>query len=120
MSDPKSLGQLHSTIAAQMLPVGGLVNRILPHLDADLQEMSLEALKIALEPIIKGCIYFDETYSGPDLEFFILMGSSVGSSGHPSHAAHCASTAFMSSLIHHLREPALYVGVVAEKISVPR
>lgn len=83
-----------------MLPVGGLVNGALPHIDADLQEMSLEALKIALEPIIQGCIYFDKTYSCPDLEFFILMGSSIGSSGHPSHAAHCASTAFMSSLIH--------------------
>ncbi|KAK5991160.1 Highly reducing polyketide synthase gloL [Cladobotryum mycophilum] len=101
-------------IAAAPMPIGGVIQLAMVLRDLPLLEISHDDWATVQGPKVKGTWNLHEALEGFDLDFFILLSSVSGLSGHPGQASYASASAFLDSFVqyrHSLHLPCSVVDI---------
>ncbi|KAJ5578643.1 hybrid PKS-NRPS biosynthetic cluster [Penicillium hispanicum] len=107
VTDKESTSLLLEKICEQLPGIGGVANGAMITTNQSFADLSIDNLQTELEARLRGTLAMDEVYSSKDLDFFVLFGSTAGTTGKPGHSVYAAASEFMSSVVTRRRERGL-------------
>ncbi|KAF9887406.1 hypothetical protein FE257_010261 [Aspergillus nanangensis] len=111
-TDEVMLKRVHQDICATLPPIVGVIHGAMVLRDELISNMSFESLMDALGPKVSGSTYLDRIFFRENLDFFVLVSSTVGLVGNHGQANYAAANTFMSGLAGHRRMRGLRASAV--------
>jgi amino acid adenylation domain-containing protein len=112
VTNPDRVRQAVDQIAKTMPPVAGVCNGSMVLSDQLFMHMDVDSMQTVLRPKIDGSINLDRAFSGPGLDFFIMLSSTGSVIGTPGQSNYHMANKFMSGLAADRRRRGLAGSVI--------
>jgi myxalamid-type polyketide synthase MxaE and MxaD len=103
VADPMDVDRLFTTVLAGLPPLAGVVHAAGVLNDALIAQQSLDHLRTAMAPKVRGAWNLHLHTRERALEFFVCYSSAASLVGSPGQGNYAAGNAFMDALAHHRR-----------------
>lgn len=107
ITDVQSLEVMVKEIRATCHPIAGVVNGAMVLRDAAFSNMSADAVREVLAPKVDGSNHLDRVFHDDELDFFVLLSSSVGIVGNPGQSIYAATSGYVNALARQRRRRGL-------------
>ncbi|KAI1844908.1 hypothetical protein JX266_008924 [Neoarthrinium moseri] len=104
--------RLREDIAKDMPPIAGVMNGAMLLADGLFADMSFDNMNKVLQPKVGGSRNLDAVFSGPELDFFIMLSSVNAATGMIGQANYAAANMFMVGLAADRRARGLAASVI--------
>lgn len=107
IADPADVGRILATIAAEGLPLRGIVHAAGVLADGTLARISPDQLVLPLRPKVAGAWNLHQQTADAELDFFVLFSSLAGVIGNAGQGGYAAANAYLDALAAHRRSAGL-------------